>query len=89
MKNKKLLSLALVMLITGCQLGTSSTPNSTPNTTSSSSSKVEESTKTSTSSSTKKEEPLTVELLGNDIVWYDEILTLTPEFNKETNESVV
>lgn len=91
MKNKKLLSLALTMLITGCQLGTPSTPNSSPV----SSPKTEESSKTSTSSSvssstsTKKEEPLTVELLGNDVVWYDETLTLTPEFNKETSETVV
>ncbi len=81
--NKLLLVIILSSLLAGCDASQIST----------SSSKVDKNSTTSTNStsistSSKIEDPLKVEILGNDLMWMDETLTLTLEFSKETTEAV-
>ena len=98
--NKKTLSSLIVslMLMTACSpkvssnssLVESSSENSSSEvtsivSTSSSSSKVESSTISSSTDNT----PLTIAINGENMVWYDETLTLSLEYSKPSTEEVV
>ena len=64
-------------------LVTPSTPDVTPSTPST------PDVTPSTPSSTPTPEPLTISIKGENSVWYDENLTLTVEYSRESEEAIV